>query len=530
MLGAATVVPNDKYFDIQKNLDIFVTMFKEVNAFYVDDIDPEELIETGINSMLATLDPYTIYIPEDQSEEYRFMTTNEYGGIGTNIARIGTRVLIATPRVGFPAQKAGLLKGDEIISVNGKSIDKLSTQQVSAMLKGKPGTDLTMKVKRGDRELEVSLTRERITIDNVAYSGLVGDDVGYIRLVDFTTNTTSEVRRSIESLKELGATSFILDLRGNPGGLLNEAINTSNLFVDKGQEVVSTRGRSKEWDKTYKALNEPFDTTSPLAVLVNNNSASAAEIVAGVMQDYDRAVLVGRRTFGKGLVQGTRSLSYDAQLKITTAKYYIPSGRCIQAIDYANNHGEEVPDSLKVEYKTKNGRSVFDGAGISPDIEVEPVTIAPITRALIMKGLLFDYSTVYHSRHSSIDGPESFQLSDRDYSDFENWLKTQDYSYENELEIYISELEKSARAEDLYDMIEEDISKLKDRVQKEKENDIEEFKPEISKLLEEQIIGHYYSEKGAIMASLRGDQDLAAAIDILHDRESYKKILEGKNN
>lgn len=524
--GIAFTVPNDRYFQVQKNLDIFVTMFKEVNAFYVDEVDPEKLISEGINAMLATLDPYTVYIPEEQAEDYLFMTTNEYGGIGTSISKIGDRVVIAYPRSGYPAAESGIQQGDQILEVDGQSIAGLTTQEISSRLKGRPGTKVSILVEKAEGSAKAyELTRRRITIDNVPYSGIVESGIGYIRISDFTTNTSREVKQAMETLKGQGAEALVIDLRGNPGGLLSEAINVSNLFIEKGREVVSTKGRSKEWNKTYRALNKPVDLETPLVVLVGKSSASAAEIVAGVMQDYDRGILVGRQTFGKGLVQGTRPLSYDAQLKITTAKYYIPSGRCIQAIDYGDKGAEEIPDSLKVAFKTQNGREVYDGAGVAPDIVIESETLAPITTALLTSALIFDYVTEFRLNNTSIASPEDFELSDQQYNDFKKWVGSRDISYRSESEKYLEGLIRSAKTEELYSILKDDIEKLRTRVDKEKEDDLEEYKPQIKKVLEEQIVSYYYSEKGAIISALREDGDLNAAIQVLLDKDRYRKIL-----
>jgi carboxyl-terminal processing protease len=356
----------------------------------------------------------------------------------------------------------------------------------------------------------------------------VDTGIGYIRISDFTTNTSKEVKQAMESLKGQGADGLVIDLRGNPGGLLSEAINVSNLFIEKGREVVSTKGRSQEWNKTYRALNKPVDLEIPLVVLVGKNSASASEIVAGVMQDYDRGILVGRQTFGKGLVQGTRPLSYDAQLKITTAKYYIPSGRCIQAIDYGDKGAEAIPDSLKVAFRTENGREVFDGAGVSPDVVVESEQLAPITTALLTSALIFDYVTEYRLKNEAISDPQNFSLSDQEYNDFKKWIGEKKVSYQSESEKYLQQLAKSSKTEELYAILKADIEKLRARVEKEKEDDLDEYKPQIKKVLEEQIASYYYSEKGAIISALREDADLTTAIKVLKDQDRYRKILAGK--
>ena len=376
-------ITNDRYFEIVKNLDIFATMYKEVNAYYVDEINPSKLMRTGIEAMLRSLDPYTNYIPEDDIEDYRTSTTGEYGGIGAVVDKKNGVSTIVLPYEGYPADRAGLKAGDQILAINGVLLEGKKSNEISQLLKGQSKSDLTLTIKRFGKEdtFDVSLTREKITIDNVPYFGMVTEDIGYLKLTDFTTEAGKEVKNAVNELKEDGATKIILDLRGNPGGLLEEAVNVSNVFVGKGLEVVTTRGKLKNWTKTYQTLNDATDEEIPLAVLISNGSASASEIVAGVVQDYDRGVLVGQRSFGKGLVQQTRPLAYNSQIKVTTAKYYIPSGRCIQAIDYSlrNPDGSvgKIPDSLKSEFKTKSGRVVYDGGGVNADIPVPEKEYAP---------------------------------------------------------------------------------------------------------------------------------------------------------
>ncbi len=392
---------NDKDFQISKNLDIFVSLFRELNLYYVDDINPEKLIETGINSMLASLDPYTTFIPESEMADFRFMTTGKYGGIGALIRKAGDYSMISEPYKGFPAFNAGLQAGDTIISIDSTSIKGKSISDVSELLKGTPNTQLNLVIKRiGVKEpISKTLTREEVTINNVPYYGMLDDSIGYVRLTSFTKDAANDVKKALLDLKTKNAKSIILDLRGNPGGLLVEAVGVSNLFVPKGQEIVSTKGRVKQWDQTYVTTNPAVDPDIPLVVLVNHGSASASEIVSGSLQDLDRAVIVGQRTFGKGLVQTTRPLSYNTELKVTTAKYYIPSGRCIQALDYSHRNPDgsvgHIPDSLISAFKTKDGRTVYNGGGIKPDITINGETPGAITINLYAKNMLFDYATLY---------------------------------------------------------------------------------------------------------------------------------------
>jgi carboxyl-terminal processing protease len=524
--------PGEKYFEITKNLDIFATLYKEVNTYYVDDVDPNQLIKTGINSMLESLDPYTNYIPEDDIEDYRTMTTGQYGGIGALIGTRNGRNMIIMPYEGFPAHDAGLRIGDEIITVDGINVKEKAYTDISKLLRGQANSSLDITVKRfGEPELiNVEMTREKITIDNVQYYGMVQDDIGYIKLSDFTTNAGKEVKNAVVDLKEKGANKFILDLRGNPGGLLNEAVNVSNIFIPKGAEVVSTKGKMTDWNKTYKALNPPVDTEMPLVVLTSSSSASASEIVAGVVQDYDRGVLVGQKTFGKGLVQATRPLTYNSQLKVTTAKYYIPSGRCIQAIDYSHRNEDgsvgKVPDSLKVAFKTKNGRTVYDGGGVDPDITVKLEYLSPIAVSLVSKGLIFDYATEYHYTHPTIASSRDFQLTDAEYAKFVEWLKDKDYDYTTRVEHSIDELVKVAKKEKYYEDIDDQIQNLRQNVEHNKDSDLQKFKVDIKQILEEEISSRYYLRKGVVETSFSSDESIKAAVEVLEDSNRYQQLLQ----
>ena len=527
------VKPQERYFEIVKNLDIFATLFKEVNTYYVDEVNPNKMIEVGIDAMLSNLDPYTNYIPEDAIEDYRTLTTGEYGGIGALIGKRDGKNMVIMPYKGFPAEKAGLKIGDEIIKINDIAVKDKSTSEVSKLLKGQSGTDITLEIKRYKQEKSLTFTMERqkIIIDNVPYYGMVTEDVGYLKLSDFTTNASKEVKNAINSLKSEGAEKIILDLRDNPGGLLNEAVSISNIFIPKGSEVVSTKGKVKDWNKVYRALDNPLDTDIPLAILTNSRSASASEIVAGVIQDYDRGVLVGQRTFGKGLVQATRPLTYNSQLKVTTAKYYIPSGRCIQAIDYSHRNEDgsvgKIPDSLRTEFKTTNGRVVFDGGGVDVDIKVDELDLAPVTISLVTKSLLFDYATQYFYAHDKIESPEDFKLSDEEYNKFLSWISDKDYSYKTRAESRLNDLEKVFEKEKFYAEAKSSIKALNEEIQNNKKNDLQEYKGEIKEYLEEEIVSRYYLEDGAIQASFDFDPDVKEAVSVLNDPAKYKKLLEG---
>jgi carboxyl-terminal processing protease len=526
--------PGDKYFEIAKNLDIFATLFKEVNTYYVDEISPNTIMKKGIDAMLESLDPYTNYIPEDEIEDFRTLQTGQYGGIGAVIGKRNDKSIILMPYEGFPAHKAGLMVGDEIMSVDGIVVDKKNTSDISKLLKGQSNTQVLVTIKRYgvEKPFEVKLTREKIKIDNVPYYGMVNEKVGYMRLSDFTSNASKEVKKALNELKDKGAKNIILDLRDNPGGLLSEAINISNLFIPKDKEIVNTKGKISEWNKTYTALNAAVDTEIPLVVLTSSRSASASEIVSGVMQDYDRGVLIGQRTYGKGLVQATRLLTYNSQLKITTAKYYTPSGRCIQAIDYSNRNEDgsvgTFPDSLRKAFRTKNGRLVYDGAGVSPDIEVEKKTLAPITTSLVNKGHLFDYATVYASEKKQIKPAKEFKVSEEEYQQFVKWLTGGEYDYTTKVETTLEDLVNNAKKEKYYDAIKGQIESLKTQISHNKEKDLQTFKSEIKELLEEEIVSRYYLQKGVVEATFDNDEDIQAALKIFNDQPGFNKILSGK--
>jgi len=526
--------PGDKYFEIARNLDIFATMFKEVNTYYVDEIKPEKLMKTGIDAMLSSLDPYTNFIPEDDIEDFRTMTTGQYGGIGALIGKKGDKNIVLMPYENYPAHKSGLVIGDEIMEIDGIEISRKPTNDISKLLKGQAGTKVKIKARRfGQKEsFNLELVREKIKIENVPFSGMVTDEVGYIQLSDFTAEASREVRKALEKLKDQGCKKLIFDLRDNPGGLLSEAVNVSNLFIPKDKEVVSTKGKMTEWNKTYSALNPAFDIEIPLVVLINGKSASAAEIVSGVIQDYDRGVLVGQRSYGKGLVQATRPLSFNSQLKITTAKYYIPSGRCIQSIDYSHRGddgvAQRVADSLKSAFRTMNGRLVYDGGGVSPDIELDKPGLFPITQSLVMKGLLFDYATEYHQKNSKIAPAKEYSMTDAEYQDFVKWLEDKDYDYVTKVETTYNELTASAKKEKYYDDIKEQLEALSKKITHNKESDIEKHKSEIKNLLEQEIVSRYYLEKGVKIVSFRNDPEIKKAVEVLNAPADYLKTLQAR--
>ena len=523
-------------FEIVKNLDIFYTLFREVNLFYVDETNPEKLVEKSIEGMLETLDPYTTYIPESEMEDFKFMTTGKYGGIGALIRRNDHFTVITDPYKDFPADKAGLKAGDVIIEIDGQSIKDKSAQEVSELLKGTPNTEVNLLIERpgSDEKIKKTIAREKISISGVPYYGKLDDKTGYIRISNFTQNVNEDVKNAVVDLKDRGVEGIVIDLRNNPGGLLIEAVEIANLFVPKGQEIVSTRGKVKQWDNVYKTQNQPLDTIIPLTVLVSRGSASASEIVAGALQDLDRAVIIGQKTFGKGLVQTTRPLSYNAQLKVTTAKYYIPSGRCIQALDYThrNEDGSEgyVPDSLISEFETNAGRKVYDGGGVAPDVKTEQEQISNIAISLYTKSLIFDYATQYAIKHETIPAISEFEITTELYNDFKNFLSDKDYDYETNSDENLKALIESAKREKYYEKAKEEFEELELKLAHDKEKDLETFKDDIKKYLKDEIVGRYYYQDGRIRASIDNDETVFKAVEILQNKESYKSILDGSYN
>jgi carboxyl-terminal processing protease len=523
--------PAEKYFDIAKSIDIFATLFKEVNAYYVDEVDPQKLIRKGIDAMLQSLDPYTDFIPEDELESFRITTTGQYGGIGALIGIVNKKTVVTHPYENFPAFKSGIRVGDEIISVNGKNVQGKSTSEVSALLKGQAKTEVELRIRRVGLkdDLMLKIKREKISISNVTYYNLIDPEIGYIKLDDFTPGASREVADALLELKKKGAKKLILDLRDNPGGLLHEAVNIVNIFIPKGMEVVSTKGKVEEWNKKYTTLNNAVDTEIPMVVLVSGGSASAAEIVAGSLQDYDRAVLIGERTFGKGLVQTTRPLSYNAQLKVTTAKYLIPSGRCIQALDYTHRKDDgsvdKVADSLKVAFKTKGGRKVFDGGGLDPDVEVPNDLLGPVAEVMSNAGLIFEYASKYCNEKTQKPVLKNFKLSDKEYQDFLAWTKEQKFYYTTPLERSAKDLIEAAKNERFYPEVEAELNRLKAKIESNKDNDLLRFKTEISQLLEEQIAFHYSLTEGQAEVSMAHDSEIMEAKKVLLDQAAYKNIL-----
>ena len=525
---------NSNNFEIAKNLDIFATMFKELNINYVDEVKPGEFMKTGIDAMLESLDPYTVYVPEAEIEDYKFITTGQYGGIGSLIHKQGKYVVVSEPYEGSPAQKAGLKAGDKILEVNNKVTLNKSVSDISTILKGQPGTAARLLIERpGEaKPIEKEIVREKITVDNVPYFGMVNDHIGYIKLTGFTQEAGNESKKAFQTLKEKNnLKGLIFDLRDNGGGLLNEAVNITNIFVKRGELVVSTKGKLADKNRSYTTQQEPLDTEIPLIVLVNGNSASASEIVCGAIQDLDRGVVLGQRTYGKGLVQNMIPLSFNTQMKVTVAKYYIPSGRCIQAVNYSkrdtNGVAGKFPDSLKTAFKTQHGRVVYDGAGIEPDILIEPNILSNISYALLSHYLIFDYATQFCLKRPSIDAPAKFEITDDIYKDFLNFLSDKNYDYTTRSEKELSDLRKSAEKEKYFEDVKTEFEALKLKIIHNKNDDLQRNNIEIKRFLSSEIITRYYYQRGRIELQLRQDEDVAKAVKILDENKTYLSILDG---
>lgn len=531
MVAVSYTEPAERYFEIAKNLDIFATLFKEVNALYVEEVNPNKLVRTGIDAMLGSLDPYTNYIPEDEVEDFRTVNTGQYGGIGAITREIGDRTVVTMLMEGYGAQKGGLQIGDEILKIDDISLAKLTREESGQVMKGQVGTPVSLTIKRYGVEepIKLEFKRERIKLTNVPYSGMIDNDIAYVQLSDFTPDAAKEVKNALVQLKEQGAKGAILDLRSNPGGLLIEAVNITNLFIPKGKLVVSTKGKIPENNLSYESLNLPIDTEIPVTVLINRGSASASEIVAGTLQDYDRAVVIGEKSYGKGLVQVSRPLSYNSQLKVTTAKYYTPTGRCIQVLDYGHRRDDgsvgSIPDSLKKTFKTTNGRPVYDGGGIDPDIKTKNSESHMLTQVLFEKGYLFDFATQYVAKHPEPVDPRSFSLSDEEYQQFLNWMKTKNYSYKSYMEYQLQQFTEEAKKEKYYSELKSQLDLVSARIAESKKNELVLHKEEIKMMLEEDIVSRYHLEKGSVESGFKYDKDIKTATEVLRDQTRYKKLL-----
>ena len=532
-LGMATKADhgsNGKYFEISKNIEIFTNLYKEINTYYVDDLDPAKLMRTGVDAMLESLDPYTNYISESEIEGFRYITEGKYNGIGAVIKKIGDYITITEPYDNCPAQKAGLKAGDVIKAIDGKTAKDKSSSDIMDFLKGFPGTEVELTIERPGTpgEMKVSLMRDEVKVPNVPYSSMVSDDIGYITLTTFTRDAGKNVGDALKDLKSKNPNlkGIIFDLRGNGGGLLTEAVNVSNVFVPKGEMIVSTKGKVVDWDRSFKTLNKAIDKEIPLAVLIDKGSASASEIVCGVMQDLDRAILIGQRSYGKGLVQNTRDVGYNSRVKMTTAKYYIPSGRCIQGVSYKDGEPFDIPDSLRAQFTTRNGRSVLDGGGVKPDLVLEQGSDASIVKSLLKENVIFNYATQYALKHKEIGTVEKFNFTD--FADFENFMVSNNFEYETKSEKVMKELLKRAKEEKLLSTIEGDIKVMQTKIKAEKNNDLANYKEAIINEIEKEIVSRYYFQKGKIQVALKNDQEIKDAIDILRDKNKYNTLLSEK--
>jgi len=535
LLLVITIIPlvaGDNLFESSKSLEIYSDVFKELNMYYVDDIEPSKLMRTGMDAMLESLDPYTNFISEAELEGYRFQTTGMYGGIGAIIRKKGDYIAIIEPYKSSPAYKSGLRAGDLILAVDNQSMEGKSVRQLSNLLKGQPGTSITLKIKHPvtNQTETISVTRQEIKLDNVPYQGIIDTNIGYIRLDQFTQNAGVNIEKALKSLESIRSLKgLILDLRGNPGGLLNEAVNVCNVFIDRGSLVVSTKGKVKDWDRDFKTMRKPVDLQIPLIVLTNHGSASASEIVSGTIQDYDRGVILGELTYGKGLVQQTRDLSYNTKLKLTIAKYYTPSGRCIQALDYTHRNEDgsvsKIPDSLKSIFHTSNGRIVYDGGGVEPDFHVKPLKLSKVVQSLLRKDLIFDFATQYYQNHDSIPGPDKFMLNDQDFEAFKTFIKDKDYGYKTESEKLLEKLSESLKTENYFDAVENNFNALQAGIAHDKLKDLNKFKHEILEQLRLEIITRYYFRDGRLNASLQNDPFVDSAIQLFNNPEEYQKLL-----
>lgn len=540
-MGMTSFKEDDRNFQISKNLDIFNSIFKELDMFYVDTVNAEKMIQTGVEGMLSLTDPYTEYYPEEEVSSLKEMTTGKYGGIGAAIRyyEAKDRIAVVEPTEGMPAAEAGVKAGDIILSVGGKEMVRGDmkpqefSSKVSEALRGEPGTSFVLKVlrplKNDSTVMEFKITRKNIRTNPVPYYGMVKDSIGYLALSSFTENSAKDFKKAFIELKQKGAKSLIIDLRDNGGGSLSEAVDIVNLYVPKGQEIVVTKGKVRQAQGSYKTQNEPVDTQIPLAVLVNGATASASEIVSGSLQDLDRAVVIGSRTFGKGLVQTIRPLPYNGTLKVTTSKYYIPSGRCIQAIDYAKKNADgsvaRTPDSLTTVFHTAAGREVRDGGGIRPDIEVKGDKIPNIVFYLMNDDLIFDYATQYCWDHPTLASVDDFKLTDADYEAFKKLVKSRNFTYDRQSEKMLKSLKEIAEFEGYMTEAAEEFKALEKRLNHNLDRDLDYFAKPIKEYISQEIVTRYFYQRGAAMERLKDDTDLEEAIKVLQNPVRYREIL-----
>lgn len=537
LLASANGYADDKHkFRLARQLSVFSSIVKELNLFYVDSIMPDVMINKGIDAMLGNLDPYTVYYPEEKSDELKMMTTGKYAGVGSTIRfhKEKNTTVLTEPYEGMPAHKAGLRAGDALLSIDGVPVTGMSVDSVSDMLRGEPGTKLTIKVERpgSKKELTFRFERENIALPAISYYGLHNGDIGYISLESFTENCSKDMRRAVVDLKKQGAKSFIIDLRNNGGGLLNEAVEIVNLFIPKGKTVVTTKGKIKQSNETFETRREPIDTESPIVVLVNGQTASASEIVAGALQDFDRAVIIGSRTYGKGLVQSTRPVSGGGYLKMTTAKYYIPSGRCVQALDYSHVIDEgrttRVPDSLTNVFYTAGGREVRDGGGIRPDIEPRGEEISTLIYNLLQDMAVFDFATEFYLKNDTIAPAATFEVSDDTYEEFIKFLKARDFNYDLVSAKRLSDLKKILELEGYGEIAKEEIQSLEKKLKVNLDHSLRHFCKDVKELIALEIVRRYHGQDGETVYSLREDSDIKESFALLKEPKRYKEILSAK--
>jgi carboxyl-terminal processing protease len=516
-------------FEVIKNMELLDLIYEHLDMYYVDDPEPGRLSKVGIDAMLRELDPYTVYYHENNIEDYRLMTTGQYGGVGCIIRKIGDRCEFIEPYEGKPAYKAGVRAGDKILEIDGKSMIGLPSEEVSSALKGPKGSSIKLKLESNGKIKTIAIERDEIKLPDVPYSGMISGQVGYIKLNSFTQAASTDVKKAYTDLKSQNMSQLILDLRGNGGGLLIEAVRIVNMFVIKDQVVVTTKGRVAEENRTYKTMEDPMDLNIPLVVLIDENSASASEIVAGSLQDLDRAVIIGTTSFGKGLVQRTYDLKYGSKMKLTIAKYYTPSGRCVQRLEYYDKESgmrpEQIADSLVKTFQTQNGRTVIDGRGIEPDIAVEKNELSRLTGTIYANDLIYKFANQFFYNNESIAPAEEFTLADKDYTDFEKFVKDSDFTYSTASEERLQDWKKTALEEGYFKRIENDFNALLEKVTPSKERDLEIFKDEIKELLENEIVSRYYFQDGRAEYNFRTDQFVQMAIQVLNDKNRYKKVL-----
>ncbi|MFN3783898.1 MAG: S41 family peptidase [Spirosomataceae bacterium] len=534
-VGMAAYNVEDKYFELAKNLDIFATLYKEVNTLYVDELNPAKMIRVGIEAMLAQLDPYTNFYPEDDIEEVRTMSTGKFNGIGATLTPFKGSFFVTTVYKDSPADVAGIKIGDEVLAIGKISVTNRNELEVSRLLKGQTGTNVRLTLKRygAAKPIFLDVARGIVKTPNVPHYGMVNEEVGYIQLTDFSPTAASEIKDAFEELKAAGMKKVILDLRNNPGGLLNMSIDICNFFLPKGQTIVETRGRLPEWNKVYKAMNNPLDTEIPVAVLINSGSASASEIVSGTLQDYDRAVVIGQQSFGKGLVQITKDLSFNAKLKVTTAKYYTPSGRCIQAVDYSNRKEDgsvgKIADSLRRSFTTQAGRIVYDGGGVQPDVVTAAKSFSVVTNELLKQRKIFDFATRYYHENGTTTIPgKGFFITDETYNSFVEWLVMQNFSYVTPLEKQLLSLKKTLEESPLKETVNGEIKAIEQKIRQDKQQDLKKYKEEIRDVLSMEIIGRYHYQNTAKFIAFEKDVEVQTAVSILQNSSKYAELLRVK--